>query len=106
MDSKYRAIYRAAYNFHEKYSQFTVDPDYWSTHEPGAAAAPDFELDYWDRAVSDMAALSNTEGLKCTFFDRILSVVFADLEASYMQAARSVWEKAHGTEAAHDLRVI
>ena len=83
----YRAMYRAAFAFHEAHNPPTVDREYWRTHTPGFDDPPQAELDYWQHAAED---LSKT-GAECgsdPFFIGLILAVYDELEREY-KAARS-----------------
>lgn len=78
----YRAMYRAACDFHEAHNPPTVDREYWRTHTPGEDETPQAELDYWEKAVNDIAATANSFS-NDPFLTGLLVAIFEELEREY-----------------------
>lgn len=78
----YRAMYRAACDFHERNNPPTVDIEYWKSHSPGIDEAPQAELDYWEKAVEDMTATANSLQ-QDPFLTGLLVAIFEELEREY-----------------------
>ena len=78
----YRAMYRAACDFHERHNPPTVDGEYWRTHKPGEDETPQAELDYWEKTVDDMAATANSLQ-QDPFLTNLLVAIFEELEKEY-----------------------
>lgn len=81
----YRAIYRAAFAFHEAHNPPTVDREYWRTHTPGEDMPPQAELDYWENAARDMGAAALTFAGDA-FFNGLLIAIYEELEREYKAA--------------------
>lgn len=87
----YRAMYRAACDFHERNNPPTVDLVYWRAHTLGKEdETPQMELDYWEKVVEDMTATAN-KFQQDPFLTGLLVVIFNELEREYkaMQKATS-----------------
>lgn len=78
----YRAMYRAACDFHERHNPPTVDGEYWRTHKPGEDEAPQAELDYWEAVCDDMTATANSLQ-QDPFLIGLLIAIFEELEREY-----------------------
>lgn len=78
----YRAMYRAACDFHERNNPPTVDIEYWKSHSPGIDETPQAELDYWEKAVEDMTATANSLQ-QDPFLTGLLVAIFEELEREY-----------------------
>lgn len=78
----YRAMYRAACDFHEAHNPPTVDREYWRTHTPGEDETPQAELDYWEKAATDIAATANSFS-NDPFLTGLLVAVFDELDREY-----------------------
>ena len=92
MDARrdYRAMYRAAFAYHESHNPPTVDSEYWRTHIPGTDPPPQVEVDYWMRTAQDMSNASRQYG-DDSFFIGLLIAISEELEHEYkarQQAAR------------------
>ena len=78
----YRAMYRAACDFHERHNPPTVDGEYWRTHTPGEDEAPQAELDYWEAVCNDMTATANSLQ-QDPFLTGLIIAVFEELDREY-----------------------
>lgn len=78
----YRAMYRAACDFHEAHNPPTVDREYWRTHTPGEDETPQAELDYWEAVCDDMTATANSLQ-QDPFLTGLLIAIFEELEREY-----------------------
>lgn len=78
----YRAMYRAACNFHERHNPPTVDSEYWKNHIPGKDEAPEAEFQYWEKAANDIAATANSFS-NDPFITGLLVAIFEELEREY-----------------------
>lgn len=78
----YRAMYRAACDFHERNNPPTVDIEYWKSHSPGIDETPQAELDYWEKAVADMTATANSLQ-QDPFLIGLLMAILEELELEY-----------------------
>lgn len=85
----YRAMYRAACDFHEAHNPPTVDREYWRTHTPGEDETPQAELDYWEKAANDMAATANSFS-NDPFLTGLLVAIFDELDREYRALRDSV----------------
>lgn len=79
---KYKALYRAAHDYHKRHYPPTVDRAYWEAHIAGADDAPQAELDYWEEASSDMCSTSNAFD-NDPFLVGLLVAVYEELEREY-----------------------
>lgn len=78
----YRAMYRAACDFHERHNPPTVDGEYWRTHKPGEDEAQQVEIDYWEAVCDDMTATVN-RFQQDPFLIGLLLAIFEELEREY-----------------------
>ena len=78
----YRAMYRAACNFHERHNPPTVDSEYWKNHIPGKDEAPEAELQYWEKAVEDIGVTAGGFN-NDPFITGLLVAIFEELEREY-----------------------
>lgn len=85
----YRAMYRAACDFHERHNPPTVDGEYWRTHKPGEDETPQAELDYWEKTVDDMNATANSLQ-QDPFLTGLIAAIFEELEREYRALRDSV----------------
>jgi hypothetical protein len=85
----YRAMYRAACNFHERHNPPTVDKEYWKSHIPGKDETPEAELQYWEKAVEDIGVTAGGFN-NDPFLIGLLIAIFEELEREYkaMKAAK------------------
>ena len=87
MDARrdYRAMYRAAFAYHEQHSPPQVDRAYWQTHTPGIDDTPQLDLEYWAQAAKDICEI-------CSRFDNdsfmtdLLTGIYSELEREYKAA--------------------
>lgn len=85
----YRAMYRAACNYHERHNPPKVDSEYWKSHTPGEDETPQAELDYWEEAaysVSEAASAFQRD----PFIIGLLAVVYDELEREYIAKREAV----------------
>ena len=75
----YRAMYRKAFEYHKRHNPPTVDIEYWKSHSPGIDEAPPVELDYWEKAIEDMAATADSIQ-QDPFLTNLLVAIFEELE--------------------------
>ena len=80
----YRAMYKAAFAYHEQHNPPTVDHEYWKTHRPGEDAAPQVELDYWTQAARDIGEASKAFDGNL-FFMGLLTEIYKELERAYIK---------------------
>lgn len=78
----YRAMYRKAFEYHKRHNPPTVDIEYWKSHSPGIDEAPPVELDYWEKAIEDMAATADSIQ-QDPFLTNLLVAIFEELEKEY-----------------------
>ena len=87
----YRAMYRAAFEYHDQHNPPRIDREYWQTHEPGKASLPQVDLDYWGKAARDICEISKQfcndkfmQGLLCAVYDELAR----EYEVARQQAAK------------------
>lgn len=78
----YRAMYRAACDFHERYNPPIVDMEYWKSHTPGIDDTPQAELTYWEKLSDDIGATANSFQ-QDPFLTGLLVAIFEELEREY-----------------------
>lgn len=78
----YKALYRAAHDYHKRHNPPIVDRAYWETHTAGEDETPQAELDYWESATDDIAATANAYN-NDPFLTGLLVAVFEELEREY-----------------------
>lgn len=78
----YRALYRAACNFHERHNPPLVEAEYWKNHTPGIDDIPQAELDYWEDVAEDMSATAS-DLHQDPFLMGLLMAIFEELEREY-----------------------
>lgn len=83
----YRAMYRAAFEYHDRHNPPRIDREYWQTHEPGVDDVPQAELDYWDKAAQDICEVSNRFG-NDKFIVDLLAAIYDELGREYADARR------------------
>lgn len=83
----YRAMYRAAFEYHDRHNPTRIDREYWQTHEPGVDDVPQAELDYWDKAAQDICEVSNRFG-NDKFIVDLLAAIYDELGREYADARR------------------
>ena len=78
----YRAVYRAACDFHERHNPPRVDMEYWKSHIPGKDEPPEVELQYWEDMAEDIAKVAN--GFDSDpFLTGLLVEIYTELEREY-----------------------
>lgn len=82
----YKAMYRAAYSYHEAHNPPQIDREYWRTHIPEINDTPPLEVDYWQRAALDIRPICDSFN-NDPFIIGLLSEVYDELSREY-QAAR------------------
>lgn len=82
----YRAMYRAAFEYHERHNPPRIDREYWQTHTPGIDETPQVELDYWEQAAQDISSACNAFN-NDSFFTGLMVEVYNELGREY-EAAR------------------
>lgn len=84
----YRAMYRAACNFHEQHAPPRVDRAYWRERGTENADTPDAESAYWEETAKDMAATAASYH-NDPFLTGLLIAIYAELEREYQLAKQS-----------------
>ena len=84
----YRAMYRAAFEYHDWHSPPRIDREYWQTHTPGVDDTPQADLDYWDKAAQDICEVSNHFGNDKFMMD-LLCGIYDELGREYEAARRA-----------------
>ena len=82
----YRAMYRAACNYHEQHNPPVVDREYWRTHQVGKDEVPQAELEYWEKAAIDIAAVAHSFG-NDPFITGLLTAIYNELGREYKTIA-------------------
>lgn len=88
----YRAMYRAAFEYHDRHNPPRIDREYWQTHAPGEADPPQVDLDYWDKAAQDICEVSNRFGNDKFMMD-LLAAIYDELGREYADARRQAAEQ-------------
>ena len=88
----YKSMYRAAWNLHERHNPPIVDIEYWKSHSPGIDETPQAELDYWERAVEDIAVTAGGFS-NDPFITGLLSSILEELERSYKELKDAAQDK-------------
>lgn len=78
----YKALYRAAHDYHKRHNPPIVDRAYWETHTAGEDEPPQAELDYWEEAATDVSATANAYN-NDPFLIGLLVAVYEELEREY-----------------------
>lgn len=81
----YRAMYKAAFAYHERHSPPEVDLLYWQTHTPGTDETPQRELAYWEKAALDISETSSSFGNDRFMID-LLCAIYDELGREYAGA--------------------
>lgn len=81
----YRAMYRAAYEYHMQHSPPQADRAYWQTHIPGVDATPQLDHEYWDKAAQDVCEVS-AHFENDPFIMDLLTSIYSELEREYEKA--------------------
>lgn len=88
----YRAMYRAAFEYHDRHNPPRIDREYWQTHTPGEADPPQVDLDYWEKAAQDICEVSNRFGNDKFMMD-LLVAIYDELGREYEAARRRAAEQ-------------
>jgi hypothetical protein len=80
----YRAMYRAACDFHERHNPPRVEAAYWKSHIPGTDDPPPSEVEYWQRTAQDASDTATAQG-NDPFLIGLLAAVYEELEREYEQ---------------------
>lgn len=86
----YRAMYKAAFEYHSRHNPPRIDRDYWQTHTPGVDSVPQAEVEYWERAAQDGCEICNSFD-NDRFLTDLLLTIYNELGREYkaqQQAAR------------------
>lgn len=78
----YKALYRAAHDYHKRHNPPTVDREYWRTHIAGEDVPPQVELDYWEEAATDISATANAYN-NDPFLTGLLVAIYDELGREY-----------------------
>lgn len=78
----YRAMYRAAFEYHDRHNPPQVIREYWQQHKPGEADPPQAELDYWAAAAQDACEVSNRFD-NDKFVTGLLGAIYDELGREY-----------------------
>ena len=81
-ERNYRAMYRAACNFHEAHNPPAFDGAYWQTHTYGVDEVPRIEAEYWERTAHDIAWTAY-QYHNDPFITGLLMAVYDELEREY-----------------------
>lgn len=84
----YRAMYRAAFEFHERHNPPQIDREYWQTHTPGIDDFPQIDCDYWEQAAQDMCNVSNNFN-NDKFIMALLCAVYDELGREYKRGRQA-----------------
>lgn len=88
----YRAMYRAAFEYHDRHNPPRIDREYWQTHTPGIDDTPQLEIDYWEQAAQDIGEVSNRFG-NDKFIIGLLCAIYDELGAEYNAARQRAAEQ-------------
>lgn len=88
----YRAMYRAAFEYHDRHSPPRIDREYWQTHTPGIDDTPQADLDYWDKAAKEIREVSIRFGNDKFMMD-LLCGIYDELGREYEAACQQAAEK-------------
>ena len=80
----YRAMYRAACDFHERHNPPRVEAAYWKSHIPGTDDPPPSEVKYWQQTAQDASDTARMQG-NDPFLIGLLTTVYEELEREYEQ---------------------
>ena len=78
----YRALYRAACDYHEAHNPPTVNREYWKTHIPGEDETPQEEIDYWVEAAKGLRELDQRYN-NDPFLTGLLVAIYDELSKEY-----------------------
>lgn len=88
----YRAMYRAAFEYHDRHRPAQIDGEYWRTHTPGIDDMPQVEADYWAQAALDISEVSNSFN-NDSFIMALLAAIYTELGREYTEARRLAAEQ-------------
>lgn len=88
----YRAMYRAACDFHERHNPPRVEAAYWESHIPGTDDPPPSEVEYWQQTAQDASDTARTQG-NDPFLIGLLMTVYEELEREYEQMRENALDK-------------
>ena len=80
----YRAMYRAACDFHERHNPPLVEAAYWESHIPGTDDPPPSEVEYWQQTAQDVSDTARAQG-NDPFLIGLIMAVYEELEREYEQ---------------------
>lgn len=78
----YKALYRAAHDFHLRHHPPLADREYWRTHKAGEDDTPQAEVDYWTETAKDMAETARAYN-NDPFLSALLEACYNELEREY-----------------------
>lgn len=88
----YRAMYRAACDFHERHNPPRVEAAYWASHTPGTDAPPPSEVEYWQQTAQDASDTATAQG-NDPFLIGVLAAVYEELEREYEQMRENALDR-------------
>lgn len=88
----YKALYKAAYDYHQRYTPPVVDRKYWGRHTAGIDDIPEAELDYWRRAAEDVTATA--QAWNDSFLTGLLGAVYDELSKEYNRLRENAQKQA------------
>lgn len=86
----YKAMYRAAHDYHMRHNPPVVDREYWRTHKAGVDEPPQAEEAYWSEAVIDMDSTLRAHNGD-PFLKGLLFAIHDEIEREY-KALRDIAE--------------
>ena len=78
----YKAIFRTAFEFLDKYKYLPVQGDYWQNHIPGVDDPPPTEIQYWGEMGQEASDLAN-KYLNDQFLTDLLIAIIDELERQH-----------------------
>lgn len=94
-ERNYKAMYRAAWDFHERHNPPEVDPEYWKDHSPGIDIPPRSEEEYWSRAAKDVRETGESFN-NDPFLIGLLVAIYGELGREYNAARERISGKLEG----------
>ena len=84
-ESRRKAVFRAAFDFHARHSPPAIDREYWKDHTPGEDGPAPAETEYWIKTALDMN--STAQSLQQDpFLNALLIATYNELEREYKTA--------------------
>ena len=84
----YKALYRAAHDFHQRNNPPVIDREYWRMHPDGIADTPEAEIAYWMSAADDLTSTANAYK-NDPFLTGLLMTIYEELEREYKALRKS-----------------